>query len=246
MAYGTGKPQEPNSFIAFDFETGGLESQVNPATEIALIAIKGDETLDEIGRYQGLIKPYDSALIYTEKAAATSGISLELLEDEGLDLNEVVDGVVDLMRSANFSPKNSAGIRSILVGHNPMFDINFLNHIFERRFDGVKGTSGQLMLESLVHGRRDHFGNFQPSYLNTWSLGKMWFGAEAELRDFKLGTIVERAGVELSDAHRAMNDTIATADFLRTFIRNLRSGFGANEEYIGSTHNKRQNFHFPI
>lgn len=239
---GYGKPQRPNSFIVFDFETGGLDSNKNPATEIALLSIRGDVTLDEIGRYQELIDVYDETLIYDEKATKVTGITKELLEDEGKDINEVVDGVVNLMKMSNVdNPRNSPGLRPVLVGHNVGFDINYLHHVFDRRF----GKDGQKEMEALLHGRRDHFGNFQPSYIDTWSLSKMWFGADNELRNFRLGTVVEKAGVELSDAHRAMNDVIATTDLLRAVIRNLRGG-STNGEISGSVRNKREGFLFPI
>lgn len=239
---GYGKPQRPNSFIILDFETGGLDSNKNPATEIALLSIKGDISLDEIGRYQELIDVYDKTLIYDEKATKVTGITKELLEDEGKDINEVVDGVVDLMKLSNLdNPRNSPGLRPVLVGHNVGFDINYLHHVFEKRF----GKSGQKEMESLLHGRVDHFGNFQPSYIDTWSLSKMWFGADNELSNFRLGTVVEKAGVELSDAHRAMNDVVATTDLLRAVIRNLRGG-STNGEISGSVRNKREGFLFPI
>lgn len=250
--YNNSKPQEPNSFVVFDFETGGLDSNKNPATEIALIVIDGGPGLEEICRYQELIKPYNYELQYEEKAAKVSGVTIELVEDEGKDIVEVVEKVIGLFQAANLhNPKNSPGLRPVLVGHNPTFDINFLHHIFEyyaklRPYDKKsKAFKGQDILEGLLRGNRDHFGNFQPQYIDTWALGKMWFGADGELPNFQLGTLVEKAGVELSDAHRAMNDTVATADLLRTVIRNLRSGYGLGEG-SNSFRAKREGFQFPI
>lgn len=251
-SYSNNKPQKPNSFIVFDFETGGLDSNKNPATEIALIAIDGGAGLEEICRYQELIKPYNYDLLYEEKAEKVSGITIELIEEEGKDLLEVVTKIIDLFQMANLhNPKNSSGLRPVLVGHNPVFDINFLQHIFEVYAKSLplkkkeKPLRGQDILETLLKGNRDHFGNFNPEYINTWSLGKMWFGGDEELVNYQLGTIVEKAGVELSDAHRAMNDTVATADFLRAVIRNLRSGYGLG---VGSNsfRAKREGFQFPI
>lgn len=246
MAYGAQKPQSPNSYIILDFETGGLSSNDSAATEIALVAIKGDLSLDEICRYQALIKQYDDVKEYNEKALKLTSISLELLEEEGEQIDLVVDSIIDVFKKANCYAEKSPGLRPILVGQNVMFDINFLHHIFEFRFRNDKKTNSQKILEDLLHGRRDHFGNFQPSYIDIWSIGKMWFGGDRELVNFKLGTLLDQIGIELTDAHRAMNDVVATTDVLRAAIRNLRSGFGSGVIGETSYKNKREGFMFPI
>lgn len=243
------KPQEANPYIIFDFETGGLSSNDNPVTEIAMIAIKGDHSLDEIARYSALVQPYDDKLIYDERALKITNLSHELLIEEGILFDEMIDGVIKLLRTANKqNTRNSPGLRPVLVGHNVGFDINFLHHIFERKFpqDKMLKKSGKIKetsFEALLHGRTDHFGNFQPSYVDTWSLSKMWFGGLKELPNFQLSTVVEKAGIEITDAHRAMNDVIATTELFRAVMRNLRSN---DEDLTDQPRNKRKDFRFPI
>lgn len=229
------KPQNPNNFIIFDFETGGTDSKKNPVTEIAIISIDGG-TLNEISRYQALIAPYDDKLVYDPKAMQVTGISIELLEEEGEDIQVVAQNVLDQFKIANIRQEKSAGLKPLLVGHNPYFDINFLFHLCE--WGEIKDY--KKVLESLLHGRIDYYGNFQPSYMDTWSLGKSWFQGEGEMTDYKLSTLVEKLGVDINNAHRAMNDVISTTEVLRTCLNSLRAGY--NQTHQGG----REGFKFPI
>jgi DNA polymerase III epsilon subunit-like protein len=152
-------PQSPNNFIAFDFETGGVESVKNPVTEIALISITGDK-LETISSYQSLIQPYDDTLIYDPRAEKVSGISKEMAEAEGQPIRLVAEQTIAMMEQANTRQEKNAGLRPILIGHNAQFDIAFLTHLMYYGFLGTK-TDYQKELERVLHGRRDHYGNFQ-------------------------------------------------------------------------------------
>lgn len=231
-------PQNPNNFVSFDFETGGTNSAENPVTEIALISITGDK-LETIGSYQSLIAPYSDTLIYDPRAEKVSGISREMVEAEGQPIRLVAEQTIAMMEQANTRQEKNAGLRPILIGHNTQFDIAFLTHLMYYGFLGTK-TDYQKELERVLHGRRDHYGNFQPSYFDTWSLGKAWFQAEAEMDNFKLATLVDKLGVDLNNAHRAMNDTLSTLEVFRRCIVNLRSSYKENHK------GQREGFQFPI
>jgi len=234
MAYNR-SPQNPNNFVIFDFETGGTNANENSVTEIAIITIDGG-TLKQIESYQALIAPYDDSLIYDPRAEKVSGISKEMCESDGLPIEQVAKEVLDILMRANIRQEKSAGLRPILVGHNVTFDIDFLHHLL---FYGL-GKDYQKLLEKALHGRIDRFGNFQPSYMDTWSIGKSWFQDEKELYDYKLATLTEKLGVDLNNAHRAMNDVVSTTEVFRRFLTNLRTSFTAN--YKGN----REGFTFPI
>ena len=244
--YNNNKPQNPNSYIVFDFETSGLDPNKVAVTEIAMIVIKGDEFLEEIGRYEALIKPYNPKLQYEEKALKITNISIDKLHDEGKDFKEVVENVLELMISANCYKEKSPGLKPILVGHNVQFDIAFLQAMMNEYYKDQK-TSGDKRLQELLHGRESLYGNFTPTYIDTWVLGKMWFGGDIELPNYKLGTIVEKAGIEIYEAHRAMNDVVATGEFLRACIRSMKGGYDfVQENNSRITKSKRENFLFPI
>lgn len=81
---------------------------------------------------------------------------------------------------------------SILVAHNADFDINFLQYFVEKY--GYQDRFNNLIIDTLMIAREIYY----------------------YLPNKKLGTIVEDLGIELEGAHRAINDTRATA---KMFIR---------------------------
>lgn len=232
------KPQNPNNYVIIDFESGGVDLRVNPVTEVALLSIDGGN-LKKIVEYQDLIAPYEESLVYEEKAFKVTNLSLEILEEEGLGVREVAENVLKALEQTNNRQEKSPGLKPILIGHNVPFDINCLHHLM---YWGLKNTSldYQKELERVLHGRIDYFGNFQPTYMDTWSLGKMWFQGEGELTDYKLATLVDKLGIDLNNAHRAMNDVVSTAQVVQNITNNLRSGYFKNYQNRG-----REGFYFP-
>lgn len=234
-------PQNANNFVIFDFETSGVNLGLNDAnavTEIALLSIDGG-SLKQITEYQSLIAPYKSDAIYDDKAAKVSGISFDLVAEEGVDIREVAEQTIVHFEKTNNRQEKSPGLKPVLVGHNVGFDINALHHLLYYGFKGTT-TDYQKELERVLHGRRDFYGNFQPSYMDTWSLFKSWFQGDKELLDYKLGTVMEKLGIDLNNAHRAMNDVVSTTEGFRKVLSNLRSSYINN--YTGG----REGFYFPI
>lgn len=238
MSNYTKKPMNPNNFIVFDFETGGLDSRKNPVTEIALISLDGKD-LKKINDYQSLIGPYDDKLIYEQKALDYTGITMDMLNDEGKGIVEVAKEVFEKLKEANNRQEKSPGLKPVLVGHNVQFDIGMLHHLMEWGFKDT-GISANQKLSEVLHGTTDHYGNFHPTYLDTWLFGKLWFQGEGEMTNYKLGTLVDKLGIDINNAHRAMNDVVSTAEVLRVGITTLRNGFTQN--YQGG----REGFYFPI
>lgn len=234
------KVPSPINFIIFDFETGGVDCVKSAVTEIALISIDGS-SLKKINEYQQLIKPYpelaDFEFEYNPKAAAVSNISMELLLEEGFDIRTVAEEVLKSFEQANTYQDKI--LKPVLVGQNTMFDINCLHHLMHYGFKNTK-TDYQKELERVLHGRRDYYGNFQPTHLDTWSIAKGWFQEEGEMLNYKLGTIVDKLGVDINNAHRAMNDVASTTEVLRRYLINLRSSFQVNQR------GGREGFYFPL
>ena len=81
---------------------------------------------------------------------------------------------------------------STLVAHNSDFDISFMNYFITK--EGYSDRFNNLIIDTLMIARELYY----------------------YLPNKKLGTIVEDLGIELEGAHRAINDTRATA---KMFIR---------------------------
>jgi DNA polymerase III epsilon subunit-like protein len=221
-----------NSFIFLDFETGGLDCRKHAVTELAAVAIKGD-TLEKINLISTYVQPYGD-YSYEAEALKHTGISTEDIVG-GLPVDEVVNEFINLLIKSDLTPRNK-GSKPILVAHNSAFDKGFLIQIFSH-------CNKLKELEKYTFGNTDYYGNYQPEMLDSQHLAKMIWGADEEIANFKLGTCIAKAGIDLADAHRAINDTIALKDMIISFTLNLRSGLGNNEE-VGTKHRYREHFQF--
>lgn len=205
-----------NSYLVLDFETGGLEGPVkNPVCEIGCLGINGI-TLEEVLRYDNVVKPYDSKLIYEEGAMKVHGLTAAVCQRDGVSLREVMKDFCLVCEETNVFQSKIA--RPILVGHNITYDIPFLVDIANR---------AQIDLSKHISGYFDKgkTGTFIPHFLDTMHLAK---GADALKDDLKynLEESCRRHASELVDGHRAMNDVIATASLFRAFLAKLRSDGG--------------------
>lgn len=90
---------------------------------------------------------------------------------------------------------------SVFVAHNASFDLGFVKAAFERA--GID--------------------NFRPTIVDTLALSRRLF--RDEVRNFKLGTLAERFGIENRPSHRALDDALATRDLLYLLIERA-SGWG--------------------
>lgn len=222
-----------SSFCIMDFETGGLDSKKNPVTEVAMLGITGD-TLEEITRFEAYAEyNYLPAGVYSDKAMQVTGILIEDLIEQGMPIKQFVDGVIDTFCQCN-AKCQGAYQKVILVGHNFGFDTSFLQQVF---------TLCKKDLSKYVSGKTDHFGNFQPDYIDTVHLSKMKWQEDDLMENYKLGTVVEKAGLELSDAHRAINDVIANKEVFVSFINDLRYGDGTGIS-VKKAARLRNHYHF--
>lgn len=182
-------------FCVMDCETGGLSAEKNPLVEIAVCAFD-NVTLEDVVEYSSLIKQYDKTKVIQQQALDANGLSLEDIA-KGKDSKVVVDELIQVFKKCKKGNK-----LPILVGHNfDKFDINFVVEFFN--------FHGKDILD----------------YVDSRTEDTMWWSRYrwTEAPNFKLGTCVTNAGLELTDAHRALPDTRSTKDLFKSFLRNLRN-----------------------
>lgn len=232
----TGKKTHP--FIVNDFETGGLDPRKNAVTEFAMVGIHGD-TLQEVCRFNEYLQyNYNPALVYDQKALDITGINIEDLKAYGLPIKEFGEKLVECL--AAVMAVTDRYYKPILVGHNITFDIGFMQAV---------AKECKIDLSKYLDGMTDFYGNFQPSYIDTRRLANMKFqGMEDNpIENYKLGTVLDRLGVELHDAHRAINDVLGTKEGFTAFINDLRSNGGVLDGLVSGINKKirfRNHFQF--
>ena len=225
--------------IGLDFETGGLDCRDCACTQIALQAIRLD-TWETLERYAAYVSPYrqkeagqiirkvlrtrqelkqeDGGLMKYEAAALnSSGITMERLYAQGIDLKAVAASTLD------FAKRNTIGkgqqCKPVLIGQNIPFDIGFLQQIMN--YAGLVND-----FEKVFAGTKDYYGNFQPYYIDTIFLGRLAFAHDPEVTSYKLELMAARLGVELDDAHDAAADVTATLDVAGAYAGRLRNAEG--------------------
>lgn len=141
---------------------------------------------------------------YHPQALAVTSITREMLIENGVGYEEGFTQVLEVFESYKIG--NS---KPILSGHNiKKFDNPFVYKMFEENGQSLdKHISGTQMIDTLE-----------------WSRLK-WF----TMPNFSLGTVANEVGVTLKNAHRALDDTKANAEFLIKMLENLR-GVGLQEK----------------
>jgi len=221
-----------NPYIILDFETGGFNASKNAVTQIGMLCIDG-ETLQEVGRYESYIKPYNYQ--YDKAALDFTGLSLDFLENKGKELKEVAREVFELIKEWHQKTSKTYTKKPILVGHNLKFDVPFMQQI-------AKETKNDL--SKLLEGQLDFYGNFYPGYIDTMYLAKLSHGNDISFPSYTLGNCCSKMGVELVNAHNAINDVIGTKELLISYVnrlRNINTGEGVQEKI-----RVRDKFHFKI
>lgn len=196
--------------IVSDTETSGLPSKGGKGkpevkafwdillVEVAAVVVDLFE-MKIVKEYDAIIKPYKEDYIWSPAAEQTHGLSQNYLNDNGLDIEDVYYDYKNILTTY----KNNK-VKAVLCGHNFQgFDIPFIEGLFEFHKDD---------LWEYVRWVED--------------TQKMAYYRATEQTDYKLGTCCRKEGVELVDAHRALNDTRANALLFMKYISVLR-GEGA-------------------
>lgn len=185
--------------VCVDTETGGLPSSTNQAfRDIALIeaslVVIDCRDLSVCEKYSKILLPYKDGLIYDRGAEQVHGITQSVIEQEGSPAKEVFVDIKNLLKKYSNSRHKVA-----LCGHNIYFDIPFFQGLF-----------------SLYN---DNFDDYIKFVIDTMAIAYL---SSVEQLNYKLTTCCEKEGVELIEAHRALQDTLSTAQLLTKYIKKLR------------------------
>jgi ribonuclease T len=173
--------------VVVDIETAGFNAKKNPLLEIAAVIVEPDAE----GRLQITEKHHCNIIPFKH-----SELDEAALKFTGIDpyhpfrmAIEEKDALTKLFTPIKAAVKRNECKRAILVGHNPAFDINFLNAAIER-----------------TQHKRSPFHPF--SSFDTATLGGLFYGQTV------LAKIAEAAGLEWDNerAHSALYDAEQTAE----------------------------------
>lgn len=172
--------------VIIDIETAGFNPKKNPLLEIAAIIVEADEQgwLQITEKHNCNIIPFKNSEL-DEAALKFTGIDPYHPFRMSIDEKEALTQLFTPIKAA---VKRNQCKRAILVGHNPAFDISFLNAAIER-----------------TQCKRSPFHPF--SSFDTATLGGMAYGQTV------LAKIAEAAGLEWDNnrAHSALYDAEQTA-----------------------------------
>jgi ribonuclease T len=179
--------------VVVDVETGGFNAATDALLEIAACIIEMDD--------DGRLVPGDLVTRHVEPFAGAN-IEQAALEFNGIRPDHPLRLAVpedralkDIFLPVRRRVRETGCKRAILVGHNPFFDLSFLNAAVER-----------------VGYKRNPFHPF--SSFDTATLGGLSFGQTV------LARAVQAAGLdwESSEAHSARYDTERTAELFCTVV----------------------------
>ncbi len=116
--------------VIVDIETAGFDAKKNPLLEIAAVIVEYDEqeNLVTTESYSANIIPFEGSVL---DPSALKFTGIDPYHPFRLSVTEK-DALAKLFKPIKLALKRNNCNRAILVGHNPTFDINFLNAAIER------------------------------------------------------------------------------------------------------------------
>jgi len=173
--------------VIVDIETAGFNAKKNPLLEMAAVIVEPDHegNLKITEKHHCNIIPFKNSEL---DAAALKFTGIDPYHPFRMAIDEK-EALTKLFTPIRAAVKRNACKRAILVGHNPAFDINFLNAAIER-----------------TQHKRSPFHPF--SSFDTATLGGLVY------RQTVLAKIAEAAGLPWDNerAHSALYDAEQTAE----------------------------------
>jgi ribonuclease T len=179
--------------VVLDLETGGFNPDTDALLEIAVCIIQ----MDDFGRltigecHDVNVEPFDGAVL-DPRSMEFTGINLTDPKRKPLAEKEAIRRIAQPVRK---EVRDTGCQRAILVGHNPAFDLAFLNAAIER-----------------TQFKRSPFHPF--SSFDTATLGGLAFGQTV------LSRAVQAAGLDWNEskAHSAAYDALKTAELFCSVV----------------------------
>lgn len=189
-------------WLAFDSETGGLETSADMLTLYMAIVDENFKVLEELDLK---LKPNDGRLPVAEAGALkVNGIDLHkhLADPETITYSEAKEKVVTLLkkylkkrgRYSNLSP----------LGQNVDFDIKFLQH---------------HVLPEEDYNKYIHYGKMDTKMISDFFKSCGWFPKDVG----NLSSIAKHLNVTLSNAHNARYDTLACVEVFKKMVELMES-----------------------
>lgn len=179
--------------VIVDIETAGFNSKKNPLLEIAAVIVEPDTDgwLHITEKHHSNIIPFKNSEL---DDAALKFTGIDPYHPFRMAIEEK-DALTKLFTPIKAAVKRNECKRAILVGHNPAFDINFLNAAIER-----------------TNYKRSPFHPF--SSFDTATLGGLMYGQTV------LAKIAQAAGIiwDNEKAHSALYDAEQTAELFCLII----------------------------
>lgn len=207
---------ETTGFYAYEHITKEGRKMQNQIASIAFDIFNND--LVDLGNWESFLQPIPGRDLEAQ-AFKYNGLNESIMKDKGVTPKELYTQILDMLKKYKIGIKNP-----ILVGHNSSkFDNAFLEELFEFNNDNLWKYVEQFNCDTMFFSRM------------------MWGNIDVE--NHKLTETAARAGIILTDAHDAKNDTKATKELMKFFIQRLRNNSAiVNSETTGNNYVRKFQF----
>lgn len=186
-------------YIAFDFETGGLDPAKSPALTGYFAAL--DRNLNLLGELELQIKPEEPFTLLESKAMEVNGIDIEkhLADPKTLSRSEAGAKLLAFLEEY----KGKTKVKPRPLGHNVFFDVNFTRQLITQAQWEANVHYGVACTSVMTNVLKDI--GILPETLGN------------------LGSLVKHFGVQERKAHTAKDDVLMMIDVYAKMIQMLKT-----------------------